>query len=187
MEILLPVVKTCVGTCVKNRKDIFQAIKGGNFSKFVELFLKDDEHETKELFDSAIISKKNVTTILDFLQKFGYEWDNDDAFTSAMETGNLKTMDWLKKQGSVLTEMTFATATKLGNIRVLEWLKKNECPWDALTFTTAAFHGNVQVLKWLKKNGCPFDQGTYDSVKNNESICNNSTILKWFAEFETLT
>ena len=90
--------------------------------------------------------------------------------------GNLKVLQWVRKNGYPWDEQTCSAAALGGHLEVLQWARDNGCPWNEDTCDAAARGGHLEVLQWAHGNGCPWD----------ERICShagiNEVVVQWARE-----
>mmetsp|Transcript_10605 Transcript_10605/g.30193 ORF Transcript_10605/g.30193 Transcript_10605/m.30193 type:complete len:476 (+) Transcript_10605:231-1658(+) len=74
---------------------------------------------------------------------------------AAAAAGDLKKLQWLRKQGCPWSTDTCAAAAQGGHIRVLAWAHENGCAWNMMTCVLAAEGGHVEALEWATDHRCP--------------------------------
>ena len=84
---------------------------------------------------------------------------NEDICVAAALSGNLRILQWCRKQGCPWNEKTCHAAAMKGHLKLLKWCRENGCPWDKRTCAIAAEHCQIHVYKWCLQNGCPCDTG----------------------------
>jgi len=97
-------------------------------------------------------------------------------FANAIEYGSVKSMKFLKKNGTQWNDYTFSYAVKHMKFRIIKWLHNNGCPWNSDTFNIAISGGNLTIIKWLKEKGCPIDN--LEVLK----IANKISVFRWLKE-----
>jgi hypothetical protein len=53
---------------------------------------------------------------------------------------------------------TTASAAETGQLKTLKWLRKKLCNWDVSTSYNAVVNNQIETLKWAIENGCPVDE-----------------------------
>lgn len=72
----------------------------------------------------------------------------------AIDTGNVKVLEWTRKQGGVTESTDFAVVGSNGHLLVLEWAETNGVEWHSAALTNnAAKHGHVAALQWIHSQG----------------------------------
>jgi hypothetical protein len=105
----------------------------------------------------------------------------------AVQSGQLKMLEWFVHRGCGLSESVSATAAREGNLEIFKWCLDNGCPvhkricahaamggnfkilqlcrelgygWkNKDVFSQAARGGHLELLQWMRANGCPWDEG----------------------------
>ena len=57
-----------------------------------------------------------------------------------------------------------------GNIRAVQWARKQGIPIDEDTCNVAARYGNWDMVKWLHSEGCPWNKETHVIMQLNKEI-----------------
>ncbi|PNH12168.1 Ankyrin repeat domain-containing protein [Tetrabaena socialis] len=83
-----------------------------------------------------------------------------DALAAAAEQGHLRVVAWLADVlgGRALTVRVFVSAVRSGSLELLAWLRAHGCPWDATVFAEAAGLGSEEQVEWLAARGCPMGE-----------------------------
>mmetsp|Transcript_49537 Transcript_49537/g.96910 ORF Transcript_49537/g.96910 Transcript_49537/m.96910 type:complete len:198 (-) Transcript_49537:40-633(-) len=110
------------------------------------------------------------------LSERDYPWGED--CKDAAFNGNLKMLQWLKKEGCVWNEWACNTAAHGGHLEVLQWLREEGCPWGWRTCMYAARSRNVGMLRWALENGCPYNERHFRCIDDPD-------FLEWFDEYNT--
>lgn len=76
-----------------------------------------------------------------------------EAFLVAVNSCNLKTLEWLYQNKAERHVYACAAAGRVGWLDGLKWLRSHGFPWDQGTWS--AQNGHIDVYKWAHHNGCP--------------------------------
>ena len=103
------------------------------------------------------------------------EYDKRCFMNSLAYSGNLRAVQWARKQGTPIDEWTCSAAAINGNLEMLQWLHSEGCPWNEGTCSAAARHGNFDILQWLHIQGCPWNEETCEGA----AYSGNLDMLQW--------
>ncbi|PNH12163.1 hypothetical protein TSOC_000965 [Tetrabaena socialis] len=83
-----------------------------------------------------------------------------DALAAAAEQGHLPVVAWLADvlRLRARTVRVFMSAVRSGSLKLLAWLRAHGCPWDATVFAEAAGLGSEEQVEWLAARGCPMGE-----------------------------
>ena len=65
-------------------------------------------------------------------------------------------MQWLKDTNQLVLDVhPCEGAANSGDLKTLQWLRDQGCPWDSYTWSTAFKNGHIETANWARANGCP--------------------------------
>lgn len=121
--------------------------------------IKNNVFYTEDLLCATIFNEN----IKDNTENLNWLKSNGSTITQiyleyAAAIGNLTTMKWLFDNIGycyLADYSVFEAAAINGNIENMKWLREKGFNWNYKTFTGAALNGNLHNMIWLKENGCP--------------------------------
>ena len=66
-------------------------------------------------------------------------------------------VQWLiEEEGFEMDVHMMISAVGSGNLELVKWLRGEGCDWNVVACALAAENGQLEVLRWLRVNGCPW-------------------------------
>ena len=158
----------------------------------------------KSDYATAAAAKTGQIGVLEYLKDISYF--GGSTFDSACKYGQIKVLDWLKKNDRLRSIHSYWEVFRTNNIEVIQWsiinkprqwtsaetasvarigdldsLKlcvEHNCPWDFQTCVTAARSGFFDMLKWAVANGCPLHAKVCEAAARGGHF----DILMWLRE-----
>ncbi len=96
--------------------------------------------------------------VLEWCRSNDFPWDMMECMKIAMKNGHVSILKMIRPWPEDVP--VCAVAALSGNLRILQWLRKEGCPWDERTCHGAAMKGHLKVLKWCRENCCPWNKYT---------------------------
>ena len=91
------------------------------------------------------------------IEEEGFEMDVH-MMISAVGSGNLELVKWLRGKGCDWNEAVVDNAAGRGNLELVQWLIQEQgFEMDARLMQSAAESGNLELVKWLRGKGCEWN------------------------------
>jgi hypothetical protein len=158
------------------------AARGGHLHLVKWLFMHHDLELTAEIFQLA--AGGGSIEMLKCLRENGCPWSNC-AYSSAMSSSRLDTLQWLQAEGCPLTEESdgaggfaglVSMAAAHADLTVLkELLAQGAVQLSAHDTEAAAKHGHLDALKLLHEFHCPMNEGACAAAAGG----NHLEVLQW--------
>ena len=94
----------------------------------------------------------------------------------ACQAENIRSLEWLKNNGSPLLADDFSSACSTGNIEVVDWFRINNSAYDEDAAVCAVLSGNIHLVYLLWRNGYPFLE---NEVVNKAASLESKDMLVW--------
>ena len=95
-------------------------------------------------------------------ERYAFCWVYNDAL---VYNWSLEKIIWANKNGFRFDEDSYVAAAEWGNVRYMQWLKKNKVPMDARCYRVATEHYDMD---WLKENDCQTSLFAYSGEVEHE-------------------